>query len=109
LLAAIPGVGKIAALAIVASAPDPRIFTPGRDFSAWLGSTPRQDSSGGKEKPGAIAKQGNRAIRRLLVLGGAIAASDCGGATSLLLIAGKRKGSPHEIGWSLFSRASPRD
>jgi transposase len=95
LLASIPGdcrqvrytglakIGKIAA-AIAASAPEPSIFKPGRDFSAWLGSTPRQNSSGGKEKLGAITQQGNRTIRRLLVPGGAIAASDCGGATSLV-------------------------
>src|SRR5271168_23765 len=50
LLAGIPGVGKITASAIVASVPDPNAFKSGRDFSAWLGSTPRQNSSGGKEK-----------------------------------------------------------
>jgi transposase len=61
LLASIPGVGKIAASAIVASAPDPSIFKSGRDFAAWLGSTPRQNSSGGREKLGSITKRGNRA------------------------------------------------
>ena len=82
LLASIPGIGKITASAIVASVPVPSIFKSGRDFSAWLGSTPRQNSSGGKEKLGSITKQGNRYLRRLLVLG----------ATSLLRVAGKRKG-----------------
>jgi transposase len=54
LLAGIPGVGKIAAPAIAASVPDPKIFKPGRDFSAWRGLTPRQNSSGGKERLGAM-------------------------------------------------------
>ena len=54
----------------------------GRDFAAWLGITPRQNSSGGKQTLGAITKQGNRYIRKLLVLG----------ATSLLRVVGKRKG-----------------
>lgn len=108
LLASIPGVGKITASAIAASAPDPSIFKPGRDFSAWLGSTPRQNSSGGKEKLGSITKQGNRTIRRLLVLGGAIAASDCGGATSLLRVAGKRKGALRDWLAALLARKPAR-
>ncbi len=82
LLASIPGVGTITASAIVASVPDPRVFKSGRDFAAWLGLTPRQNSSGGKESLGAITKQGNRYIRRLLVLG----------ATALLSALSKRKG-----------------
>jgi len=82
LLAGVPGVGKIVATAIVASVPDPSVFKSARDFSAWLGLTPRQNSSGGKEKLGAITKQGNRYLRKLLTLG----------ATSLLRVAGKRNG-----------------
>ena len=97
LLAGIPGVGKITASAIVASVPDPNAFKSGRDFSAWLGSTPRQNSSGGKEKLGSITKQGNAYIRRLLVLG----------ATSLLRRLANAKGHC-TIGSSRFSRAGPR-
>jgi transposase len=63
------GVGALAASAILASAPDPQAFKSGRDFAAWLGATPKQNSTGGKEKFGSITKQGNRYIRRLLVLG----------------------------------------
>jgi transposase len=84
--ASIPGIGKITASAIVASVPDPNVFKSGRDFSAWLGSTPRQNSSGGKEKLAAITNQGNRYIRRLLVVG----------ATSLLKVVGNRKGALHD-------------
>ena len=70
LAASVPGVGALAASAILASAPDPHVFKSGRDFAAWLGVTPKQNSTGGKEKLGSITKQGNRYIRRLLVLGG---------------------------------------
>ena len=108
LLAGIPGIGKLAASAIVASVPDPSIFKSGRDFSASLGATPRQNSSGGKEKLGSITKQGNRTIRRRLVLGGAIAASDCGGATSLLRVAGKRKGALRDWLAALLARKPAR-
>jgi transposase len=82
LLDEIPGIGTLIASVISASVPDPGVFKSGRDFAAWLGLTPRQNSSGGKEKLGAITKQGNRYIRKMLVTG----------ATSVLRVAGKRKG-----------------
>jgi transposase len=47
LLNRVPGVGKLTASAITASAPDPSVFKSGRDFAAWLGLTPRQHSSCG--------------------------------------------------------------
>ncbi|MFK3968912.1 IS110 family transposase [Ensifer adhaerens] len=68
LLAEIPGVGKLTATVIDASMPNADVFRSGRDFAAWLGLTPRQNSSGGKQSLGAITKQGNRYIRKLLVL-----------------------------------------
>ena len=68
--------------AILASAPDPQAFKSGRDFAAWLGATPKQNSTDGKEKLGSITKAGNRYIRRRLVLG----------AISVLRAAPKRKG-----------------
>jgi hypothetical protein len=55
--------------ALAAHVPDPFVFRSGRDFAAWLGLVPRQNSSGGKEKLGRITKQGNPHLRRLLVLG----------------------------------------
>lgn len=82
LLDEIPGIGQLIASVIAASVPDPGVFKSGRDFAAWLGLTPRQNSSGGKEKLGSITKQGNRYIRKMLVTG----------ATSVLRVAGKRKG-----------------
>ena len=65
----IPGVGPLLASAIVASVPDPAIFSSGRSLSAWVGLTPRQNSSGGKEKLGSITKAGNGYLRELLVVG----------------------------------------
>ena len=49
--------------------PAPEGFRAGRDFAAWLGLVPLQKSSGGKQKLGAVPKQGERNIRRLLILG----------------------------------------
>jgi transposase len=68
-LLTIPGVGPITASAILAGVPDINGFRSGRDFAAWLGLVPRQNSSGGKERLGRITKMGDRTIRRLLVVG----------------------------------------
>jgi len=65
----IPGIGVLGATAIVASVPDPTIFRSGRDFAAWIGVVPRQDSTGGKQKLGPISKQGDRYVRRILIVG----------------------------------------
>jgi transposase len=65
----IPGVGPIAATALVALAPAASTFRRGRDFAAWLGLTPRQHSSGGKERLGRTSKMGERSLRRLLIIG----------------------------------------
>ena len=68
-LAAIPGIGIITATAIAATVADPNQFTSGRQFAAWLGLTPQQHSTGGKTQLGRISKQGDRYLRRLLVVG----------------------------------------
>lgn len=68
-LETIPGVGIIGANAIAATVTDPSAFKTGRDLAAWIGLVPRQNSSGGKERLGGISKQGDRYLRRLLVLG----------------------------------------
>ena len=64
----IPGVGPITAAAMMALAPAPQTFRRGRDFSAWLGLTPVQRSTGGKQKLGQITRAGERTLRRLLVI-----------------------------------------
>jgi len=68
-LEAIPGVGPLIATALVASIPDPHVFRSGRDLGAWIGLVPKQNSTGGKERPGSISKAGNRYLRSLLVVG----------------------------------------
>lgn len=68
-LETIPGVGIITATALAASVPDPSVFKSGRQFSASLGLTPRQNSSGGKDRLGRISKMGDGYLRRLLVVG----------------------------------------
>lgn len=65
----VPGIGVIGASAITATVPNPKIFRSGRDFAAWIGLVPRQMSTGGKPKLGSISKQGDRYLRRLLVVG----------------------------------------
>jgi transposase len=68
-LRTIPGIGIIGATAIAATVTDPKAFRSGRDFAAWIGLVPRQDSTGGKQKLGPISKQGDRYLRRILVVG----------------------------------------
>ena len=68
-LETIPGVGIITATALAASVPDPSVFKSGRQFAAWLGLVPRQNSSGGKDRLGRVSKMGNGYLRRLLVVG----------------------------------------
>jgi transposase len=68
-LMTIPGIGRIAATAMVAIAPDAKSFAKGRDFAAWLGLTPRQHSTGGKQRLGRTSKMGERSLRRLLIIG----------------------------------------
>ena len=64
-----PGVGPITASAIVATIGDAHQFRTGRDLAAWLGLTPLNKSSGGKERLGRITKKGDRYIRKLLIIG----------------------------------------
>jgi len=87
LLASIPGVGPIIASALAAAVPDASVFKSGRQFAAWLGLVPRQNSTGGKQRLGGITKAGDRYLRRLLVIG----------ATGLIRY--KRKNVPGGIAW----------
>ena len=68
-LETIPGIGFITATALVATVGDANVFRSGRQFAAWLGLVPRQNSSGGKERLGGISKMGDRYVRHLLVIG----------------------------------------
>jgi transposase len=68
-LETIPGIGVVGATAIDATVTDAKAFRSGRDFAAWIGLVPRQDSTGGKQKLGHISKQGDQYLRRILVVG----------------------------------------
>jgi transposase len=98
LLVEVPGIGKLIATAIVSHVPDPSMFKSGRDVAAWLGLTPRQNSSGGKQSLGAITKQGNRYLRKLLFLG----------SISLLSVVGKRVGPLRDWTMGLLAKKPAR-
>ncbi|MGZ3276361.1 MAG: IS110 family RNA-guided transposase [Caulobacteraceae bacterium] len=68
-IATVPGVGLLGATALAASVTDPAQFRSGRQFAAWLGLTPLQNCSGGKERLGRISKMGDQYLRRLLING----------------------------------------
>jgi len=68
-IATVPGVGVLGASALAATVTDPSQFRSGRQFAAWLGLTPLNNSSGGKERVGRISKMGDQYLRRLLVTG----------------------------------------
>jgi transposase len=68
-LMTIPGIGPIGATALAAAVTDPHQFRSGRQFAAWLGLTPLQKSSGGKERLGRISKMGDKYLRKLLIVG----------------------------------------
>jgi transposase len=67
-LATIPGVGRIIALTF-ATEVDPTAFQSGRHLAAWIGLTPKEHSTGGKQRMGGISRAGNERLRRLLVTG----------------------------------------
>jgi transposase len=69
LLATIPGVGPISGVSFALKVPDPKVFRSGRHFAAWVGITPRENSTAGRQQLGRISKQGDEDLRRLLVLG----------------------------------------
>ncbi len=88
LLAEIPGVGPITATTMAITV-DPNNFESGRHFAAWLGLTPREHSTGGKQRLGKISKAGNERLRQLLVVG----------ATAVIRYA--KPGSKSASGWLL--------
>lgn len=68
-LATIPSIGPIAATALTMKVPDPTVFRSGRHFAAWLGLTPKDHSTGGRQRLGVITRAGDETLRRLLVSG----------------------------------------
>jgi len=72
-LMTVPGVGPIISSAVVAAIGNGAGFSQGRDFAAWLGLVPKQESTGDRTKLGKISKRGNKYTRTLMLL--AIASS----------------------------------
>jgi len=68
LLAGMPGVGPAIAITFALTV-SPQHFASGRHFAAWLGLTPKEHSTGGKQRLGRISKAGNERLRQLLVVG----------------------------------------
>ena len=83
----LPGVGFLTASAIAASIGDPLEFKNGRQFSAWLGLVPKQNSTGGKNVLLGISKRGDKYLRRLLV-------------QSALTAIARSKGNVNQIIWA---------
>jgi transposase len=96
-LMTIPGIGPITATALLALAPPPENFRNGRDFAAWLGLTPLQRSTGGKQKLGAISKMGDRTLRRLLIIG-----------SSAVVLQAARRGAPRNSWLEQMMARKPR-
>ena len=67
-LMTVPGIGPVIATALEALAPPPETFKSGRDFAAWIGLTPLQKSTGGKQRMGRTSRMGERTLRRLLII-----------------------------------------
>lgn len=67
-LAEVPGIGPVGALSLTLTV-DPSRFRSGRHFAAWLGLTPKEHSTGGRQRLGGISRAGNERLRQLLVLG----------------------------------------
>ena len=82
-LMSVPGIGPLIATAIEALALPVETFRSGRDFAAWVGLTPVQRSTGGKERLGRTSRMSERTLRRLLII-----------AASAVVRWAKRKGVP---------------
>jgi transposase len=88
-LATIPGVGRVIALTLTTEV-DPMAFESCRHLAAWIGLTPKEHSTGGKQRMGGISRAGNERLRRLLVTG----------ATAVIRFA-TRPGNKHASAWLL--------
>jgi transposase len=97
-LAEVPSIGPIGATLLAMKVPDPRQFRSGRDFSAWIGLTPKDHSTAGRTRLGVITRAGDEALRRVLVVG----------ATAV--IQQVRKGRGHPSPWliALLKRKPPK-
>jgi transposase len=68
-LVAIPAIGPIGACALAIKVTDPHAFRCGRDFAAWMGLTPKDHSTAGRQRLGVITRAGDETLRSLMVVG----------------------------------------
>jgi transposase len=80
----IPGVGPVISTALSYMIADPKVYKNGRQCAAALGLTPKEHSTGGKQRLGSISGEGNAYLRKILVQG----------AQAVLQRAGKRQNEP---------------
>ncbi len=97
-LVEIPGIGPIGAALAVMKVPDPQAFRCGRDFSAWIGLTPKDHSTAGKTRLGVITRAGDEALRSVLVVG----------ATAVIQQTQRRRGHPSPWLIALIKRKPPK-
>ena len=97
-IATIPGVGPIGSSMLSMKAPPPETFRSGRDFAAWLGLTPKDHSTGGRQRHGGITKAGDSVLRSTLIVG----------ATALLRHIRKGRHKPTPWLASLLERKPPK-
>jgi len=97
-LAEIPTIGPIGASLLAMKVPDPRAFRSGRAFAAWIGLTPRDHSTAGKQRLGVITRAGDEQLRCVLVVG----------ATAVLQQVRRGRGHPSPWVSALIKRKSPK-
>ena len=97
-LVKVPAICPIGASLLAMKVPDPHAFRSGRDFSAWIGLTPKNHSTAGKARLGVITRAGDEALRSILVVG----------ATAV--IQQVRRGRGHASPWliNLLKRRPPK-
>ena len=97
-LATIPGIGPIGATMLATKVPDPQVFRSGRHFAAWIGLTPKDHSTAGKQRLGVITRAGDEALRSVLVVG----------ATAVIQHVRRGKGHPSPWLLALLTRKPPK-
>ena len=97
-LARIPGVGPVIASLLAMKTTDPHAFASGRRFAAWIGLTPRDHSTAGRNRLGVITRAGDETLRSLLVVG----------ATAVIWQARRGKGNPSPWLVALLKRKPPK-
>ena len=97
-LAEVPTIGPIGAAMLTMKVTDPHAFGSGRNFSAWIGLTPKDHSTAGKLRLGVITRAGDEALRAVLVAG----------ATAVIQQVRKGRGKPSPWLADLVRRKEPK-